>query len=153
MILQELRASRMPRSSGTDLSREVVERAREGMFTQFEVQRGLPVQMLVKHFRRKAANGASDPPCARWCASRSANLLGDHRGAGQVRRGLLPQRADLFRPQTKGRVLRGLSQQLAADGSLYLGAAETAIGITNVLAARGTERGVYGLAEPQRLSA
>ena len=45
---------------GTDLSAEVVRRAREGVYSQFEVQRGLPVQMLVKHFRQDGAgSGAS----------------------------------------------------------------------------------------------
>ncbi|MBX9873727.1 MAG: protein-glutamate O-methyltransferase CheR, partial [Beijerinckiaceae bacterium] len=38
---------------GTDISGEVLERARTGLYSQFEIQRGLPIQMLLKHFSQE----------------------------------------------------------------------------------------------------
>src|SRR5262249_6958120 len=57
MIVADARAGlgdRRVEIIGTDLAREQVARAREGLYTQFEVQRGLPVQMLMRHFRKEA---------------------------------------------------------------------------------------------------
>jgi len=59
MIVSECRASlgdRRIEIVGTDLAREQVARAREGIYTQFEVQRGLPIQMLMRHFRKEESN-------------------------------------------------------------------------------------------------
>jgi chemotaxis protein methyltransferase CheR len=61
-----------------------------------------------------------------------------------------------FDVPTKARVLGGIAQILAPDGALYLGAAETAMGVTQALVPKPGERGVYGLAgsaEPARLRA
>ncbi len=41
---------------GTDIARDQLARAREGIYSQFEVQRGLPVQMLMRYFRKEDAN-------------------------------------------------------------------------------------------------
>src|SRR5262249_16474779 len=59
MILSECRAAigdRRVEIIGTDLAREQVTRARDGLYTQFEVQRGLPVQMLMRYFRKEESN-------------------------------------------------------------------------------------------------
>jgi chemotaxis protein methyltransferase CheR len=58
MILAESRAvlgDRRVEVLGTDLARDQLSRAREGLYTQFEVQRGLPVQMLMRYFHREDA--------------------------------------------------------------------------------------------------
>jgi len=71
---------------GTDLAREVLERAKNGLYSQFEVQRGLPIQFLVKYQARDSRNG----PVQGVQPSPRSEV------AQHLRRGLLPQRSDLL---------------------------------------------------------
>ncbi|MBO1074031.1 CheR family methyltransferase [Roseomonas marmotae] len=144
MILQEL-GIRGAEILGTDLSREVVERAREGVFTQFEVQRGLPVQMLVKYFRQEAGRWRVQPALREMVRFEERNLLADHRAVGRFDVIFCRNVLIYFDPQTKGRVLNALAAQLAPDGVLYLGGAETVLGLTDRLTAVAGERGAYAL--------
>jgi chemotaxis protein methyltransferase CheR len=145
MILHEL-GIRNAEILGTDLSREVVERAREGVFTQFEVQRGLAVQMLVKHFRQEAGKWRVQPALREMTRFEERNLLADHRALGRFDVVFCRNVLIYFDPQTKGRVLNALASQMTADGVMYLGGAETVLGLTNRLTAVVGERGAYSLA-------
>jgi chemotaxis protein methyltransferase CheR len=131
---------------GTDLSRGVVERAREGGFTQFEVQRGLPVQMLVKYFRQEAGKWRVQPVLQEMVRFEERNLLADHRTLGRFDIVFCRNVLIYFDPQTKGRVLNALAAQMQADGVMYLGGAETVLGLTDRLVAVTGERGAYALA-------
>ena len=82
----------------TDLSSEVLEKARQGLYTQFEVQRGLPIQLLIKHFTQIGELWQIAPEIRAMVKYRQLNLLDDFSQLGIVRPDLLPQRADLFRP-------------------------------------------------------
>lgn len=138
---------------GTDISSRVIERARLGAFTQFEVQCGLPGDTLRKRFLAEGPHWRVRPEVAAPCRFERANLLADLRGFGRFDVIFCRNVLIYFDVPTKARVLQGLARQLAADGALYLGAAETAIGLAEALVPHATERGVYGLAAPQRLSA
>ncbi|PZW43617.1 chemotaxis protein methyltransferase CheR [Humitalea rosea] len=129
---------------GTDLSREVVERAREGVFSQFEVQRGLPVQMLVKHFIQEGGKWRIKPALRAMCRFEERNLLGEHRGLGGFDLIFCRNVLIYFDTPTKAKVLAALAAQLAPDGALYLGGAETVLGLTDRLVPLPGERGVYG---------
>ena len=129
---------------GTDLSREVVERAREGVFSQFEVQRGLPVQMLVKHFIQEGGKWRIKPALRAMCRFEERNLLGEHRGLGVFDLIFCRNVLIYFDTPTKAKVLAALAAQLALDGALYLGGAETVLGLTDRLVPLPGERGVYG---------
>ena len=50
-----------------DLSNEVLEKAKVGTYTQFEVQRGLPIQMLVKHFKQNGEFWQISPELRAMC--------------------------------------------------------------------------------------
>jgi chemotaxis protein methyltransferase CheR len=135
---------------GTDLARDQVGRARDGLYTQFEVQRGLPVQMLMRHFRKEDSGWRVSEAIRGMVQFREWNLLGDLRALGQFDVVFCRNVLIYFDQPTKARVLDAIAQQMPGDGLLYLGGAETVLGITSRFAPLATERGVYGLALPAR---
>ena len=127
----------------TDLDREILERAKCGMYSQFEVQRGLPIQMLVKHFKKRDMLWQIDDSLRAMVQFKEFNLLNDPRALGQFDIVYCRNVLIYFDPPTKGRVLDGIAGLMPADGFLYLGGAETVLGVTNRFAAIPNERGVY----------
>ena len=149
MILTDMRASlgnRRVDIVGTDIAREQVARARDGLYSQFEVQRGLPMQMLVKHFRKEAAGWRVAEAIRRLVEFREWNLLADLRPLGRFDIVFCRNVLIYFDQPTKARVLEAIAALLPPDGLLYLGGAETVLGITSRLAPLAGVRGVYGLA-------
>jgi chemotaxis protein methyltransferase CheR len=133
---------------GTDLSQEMLQRSREGIFTQFEVQRGLPVQMLVKHFKQEGTRWQVAPELRAMVRWQAFNLLEDPRGLGRFDVIFCRNVLIYFDAPTKSRVLAALAGQVAADGVVYLGGAETVLGLTDRLVPTPGERGVYEAARP-----
>lgn len=128
---------------GTDLAREPVQRAREGLYTQFEVQRGLPVQMLVKYFCKDEAGWRIKDDLRSNVQFHEFNLLSDLRPLGIFDIVFCRNVLIYFDPPTKVRVLNAIARQMAPDGLLYLGGAETTVGLTTDFLPVATERGVY----------
>jgi chemotaxis protein methyltransferase CheR len=149
MILAECRSTlgeRRIEILGTDLARDQLARARDGLYTQFEVQRGLPVQMLVRYFRKEDANWRIAEAIRGLVQFREWNLLADLRPLGQFDIVFCRNVLIYFDQPTKARVLDAIAARLAPDGMLYLGGAETVLGISSRFAPLANERGVYGLA-------
>lgn len=147
-------AARRVEILGTDLSSAVLERARAGVFTQFEVQRGLPIRTLTQRFTQEDTRWRIKPEIAARCRFEKLNLLGDLRPLGCFDVVFCRNVLIYFDVPTKGRVLSGVAGRLAPDGAIYLGSAETALGMTTRLQPVEGERGIYGLAEePVRLRA
>jgi chemotaxis protein methyltransferase CheR len=149
MILAECHvsiANRRIEIVGTDLARDQIGRSREGLYTQFEVQRGLPVQMLMRYFRKEEAGWRINEALRAMVQFREWNLLGDLRALGQFDVVFCRNVLIYFDQPTKAKVLDAVAQQMPGDGLLYLGGAETVLGITSRFAPLATERGVYGLA-------
>jgi chemotaxis protein methyltransferase CheR len=148
MVVAECRASigdRRIEIIGTDLAREQIARARDGLYTQFEVQRGLPVQMLMRHFRKEENGWRISEAVRAMVQYREWNLLADLRPLGQFDVVFCRNVLIYFDQATKAKVLEAIARQMPADGLLYLGGAETVLGITNRFAPLATERGVYGV--------
>jgi chemotaxis protein methyltransferase CheR len=137
---------------GSDISGEVVARAREGAFTQFEVQRGLPIRALVTHFVQDGARWRVRPELRAMLRFEERNLLTDCGALGRFDAIFCRNVLIYFDPPTKTRVLDMLAGLLAPGGVLYLGAAETVIGLTERLVPVPGQRGVYGAAA-KRLAA
>ena len=130
---------------GTDIAREQLARARAGIYTQFEVQRGLPVQMLMKYFRKDGTRWEINETLRSMVQFREWNLLSDPRPLGRFDIVFCRNVLIYFDQPTKGRVLEAIAGQMPPDGLLYLGGAETVLGITSRLTSLPNERGVYGL--------
>jgi chemotaxis protein methyltransferase CheR len=148
MIAQDLAAElggRRVEILGTDIAQEVLARAREGVFTQFEVQRGLPVQRLVKQFRQEGGRWRIVPELRAMARFERRNLLDDLRPLGRFDVIFCRNVLIYFDAPTKSRILSALSAQLAPDGVLYLGGAETVLGLTDRLVPVTGQRGAYEL--------
>ena len=133
---------------GTDIAQEMLDRARDGVFTQFEVQRGLPVQMLVKYFRQEGTRWRVAPELRAMTRWQAFNLLDDPRALGRFDVVFCRNVLIYFDGPTKSRVLGALAGLVAPDGAVYLGGAETVLGLTERLVAAPGERGVYEPARP-----
>jgi chemotaxis protein methyltransferase CheR len=147
MILQDLapppQRDRRAEILGTDIAQEVLARARDGSFTQFEVQRGLPVQLLVRHFRQEEGRWRIAPELRAMVRFERWNLLSDLRPLGRFEVIFCRNVLIYFDAPTKTRVLAALAAQLAPGGVLYLGGAETVLGLTDQLVPVAGERGVF----------
>ena len=132
----------------TDLSTEILEKAQAGLYSQFEVQRGLPIQLLVKYFKQQGDRWQIDPAIRAMVNFRQLNLLDDIAGLGRFDVIFCRNVLIYFDQPTKTLVLDRLSRQMAPDGHLYLGGAETVLGITDKLQPVPDNRGIYSIALP-----
>jgi chemotaxis protein methyltransferase CheR len=114
---------------GTDLSEEMVERARTGRYSQLEVNRGLPATTLVKHFTRAGAHWQINRELAQTVNFRSMNLMRPFVGIGRFDIVFVRNVLIYFDLETKRDILRRIRQLMAPDGFLFLGAAETTMGV------------------------
>jgi chemotaxis protein methyltransferase CheR len=113
----------------TDLSDEMVARARSGTYSQLEVNRGLPATSLVKHFTRDGASWRIAPAIASAVTFRQLNLVRPFPPLGRFDVVFLRNVLIYFDVATKGDILRRVRQVMAPDGFLFLGAAEMTMGV------------------------
>lgn len=128
---------------GTDISLEMVERARAGTYSQFEVQRGLPIQLLMKYFKQNEDRWTLDQSIRDMVQYREFNLLTDARQLGQFDIVFCRNVLIYFDQPTKSQVLDRVFSVIAEDGVLYLGGAETVLGVTDKFEPVPNERGLY----------
>ncbi len=128
---------------GTDISKEVLEKARAGMYSQFEVQRGLPIQMLVKYFKQIGEMWQVDSSIRAMVQLKEGNLLAGFSGFGTFDIIFCRNVLIYFDQATKKDVLERMAKQMPEDGVLFLGAAETVLGLTDALVPVKGLRGVY----------
>lgn len=112
----------------TDLSEQVLARARAGRYSQLEVNRGMPAGMLVSHMRRVGTEWEVDDTVRGMVEFRAHNLL-DPAPAGPFDVVLLRNVLIYFDLPTKAAILERVRRVLRPDGVLVLGAAETTLGI------------------------
>jgi chemotaxis protein methyltransferase CheR len=129
--------------TATDLSTEILEKAQAGLYSQFEVQRGLPIQLLVKYFKQQGDRWQIDPAIRNMVKFRCLNLLDDFTSFGAFDVIFCRNVLIYFDQPTKTLVLERVARILPQDGYLYLGGAETVIGITDKFQAMAEHRGIY----------
>ncbi|MEO5337079.1 MAG: protein-glutamate O-methyltransferase CheR [Magnetospirillum sp. WYHS-4] len=127
----------------TDISTESLARARMGRYSQFEVQRGLPIQLLVKYFKKQDEMWEISPEVRSMVDFRSFNLLMPFASLGRFDVVFCRNVLIYFDIPTKTDILNRMSRQMADDAHLFLGGAETVLGITERFKALSGERGVY----------
>jgi len=128
---------------GTDLSTEVLEKAKAGIYSQFEVQRGLPIQMLVKNFTQNGDTWQIAPDLRAAVQYKPLNLLADFAHLGMFDVVFCRNVLIYFDQETKIGVLNRISRMLEPDGFLMLGAAETVVGLTEAFKPMNDKRGLY----------
>jgi chemotaxis protein methyltransferase CheR len=127
----------------TDLSQAVLEKSRAGIFSQFEVQRGLPIQLLVKYFTQTGELWQLNADIRAMVQHRQLNLLQDFSHLGTFDVIFCRNVLIYFDQDTKARIFERLARILEPDGVLALGAAESVVGITSVFKAHPDRRGLY----------
>jgi chemotaxis protein methyltransferase CheR len=134
----------------TDLSPSVLERARSGVYSTFEVQRGLAIQMLVRHFDQIEPNWQIKRELRQMVTFRPLNLLEDFSALGQFDVVLCRNVLIYFDQPTKTRILSAIARRIASDGVLLLGGAESVFGLSDAFAGLSGLKGVYGHASGTR---
>ncbi|WP_432978830.1 CheR family methyltransferase [Dactylosporangium sp. CA-233914] len=114
---------------GTDISTEMLTRAEAGQYTQLEVNRGLPAPLLVKHFERNGAHWKVTAALRKSVSFRRLNLAAPFPPMGPFDIVFIRNVLIYFDVQTKRSVLQRVAGTLRPDGWLFLGSAETTIGI------------------------
>jgi chemotaxis protein methyltransferase CheR len=127
----------------TDLSQEVLEKSKAGIYSQFEVQRGLPIQLLVKYFKQIGELWQINPELRGMVQHRQLNLLHDFSQLGTFDIIFCRNVLIYFDQDTKSRIFARLAKAIEPDGFLVLGAAETVVGLTEVFKPFPDRRGLY----------
>lgn len=132
MLLREyfpLLATWKVRILATDISDEMLRRTRDGVYSHFEVNRGLPASMLVKHFDRLGTRWQVKSELRRWIETRKVNLTGPW--AAMPRFDIVFMRNVLiyFEQSHKQSILQKAARNMAADSILFLGGGESMVGL------------------------
>lgn len=114
--------------TATDLSRDVLEKASAGRYTQLEVNRGLPAPMLIKYFERDGIAWRVKPVLRSMITFREMNLIGAW-NVGEVDLVLLRNVLIYFDLDVKRRIFANLRRILCPEGYLLLGSAESTMNI------------------------
>jgi len=126
----------------TDLSRSVVAAAREGVYTQFEVQRGLPISQLLRYFRQEGDRWRINEHLRSRVRFDEFNLLSDHGELGLFDLIFCRNVLIYFDVPTKQNVLNRMARIIAPDGYLVLGTAESVVGLTDAFVAHQELRSI-----------
>jgi chemotaxis protein methyltransferase CheR len=127
----------------SDLSERCLEKAHTGLFTQFEVQRGLPARLLIKYFDKIDDAWILSPRIRQMVRWRRMNLLGDLRPMGPFDVIFCRNVVSAFDESTRKMVLENLALTLAEDGFLMLGLNEAAAEVTQAFRPVPGRRGLY----------
>jgi chemotaxis protein methyltransferase CheR len=146
MILEEERALMAGWSVeliGTDLSTEMVERSRGGLYSHFEAQRGLPIQMLARYFDKDDQGWRVKAPLRDRVKFRTLNLLESFAALGTFDVIFCRNVLIYFELPTKRDILDRMSRQMSETGVLFLGGAETVIGVSEKFVPHPGHAGIF----------
>lgn len=138
---------------GTDISPSVITRARLGRYSQFEIQRGLSVEYMLRYFSQDGDDWVIDPRLRDMVRFQEDNLLKPRSDLGRFDIILCRNVLMYFAAETRHIAYSKLERSLENDGMLMLGAAETVLGHTDLFSATREMRGLYCKAAAGRTGA
>lgn len=128
---------------GTDLSDDVLAKARAGRFSQVEMNRGLPAALLAKYFRRDGMHWELSPDIRGMASFSKLNLIERWPPMPQIDIVFLRNVLIYFSPETKKSILAKVRATMAPHGVLFLGAAETTMGLDNAFEREQVNNSVF----------
>ncbi len=158
MLLKEEAAMHLPgwkfQITATDISHEILEQAKEGLYTQFEIQRGLPITYLMKYFKQMPDNKwGINQDIKDMITFKYFNLLDNMVMLGKYDIIFCRNVLIYFDQPTKKDVMERSANLLEDDGFYFLGGAETVLGITNTFQNVPNCRGLYAKSKSQHIVA
>lgn len=133
------------RNNWHGISKEILDKAKQGKYSQFEVQRGLAIQQLVKYFTKEGEQWQINQDLRDMVRFREFNLLDDFTPLGKFDVVFCRNVLIYFDQETKKKVLERIAMMLPEDGVVFLGGAETVLGITDKFEPVPGQRGIYKL--------
>lgn len=130
-------------NKATDVSKDIIEQAKKGIYSQFEVQRGLPIQLMVKYFDQVDDKWQIKQEIRDMVQFDTFNLLHDMTPIGRQDIVFCRNVLIYFDEQDKTMILERIADLLEDDGFLILGGAETVLGLTDKLVPMPQKRGLY----------
>jgi chemotaxis protein methyltransferase CheR len=127
----------------TDISPRILEKARAGLYSQFEVQRGLPIQFLVRHFEKFGDQWRVSDRVRARAKLQAHNLLSDAAPLGKFDIVFCRNVLSSFDESSRATALNRIASVLADDGYLVLGADETVAGASSTFAQASARPGIY----------
>ena len=127
----------------TDISSEMIARGEQGLYSQFEVQRGLPIRRLVDHFSQEAGGWRVCEPLRRMVTFRPFNLLDSFGWLDDIDVVFCRNVLMYLDHKSKASVLDKISEVLVPDGYLLLGTVETTLGLSTAFEPVAAAPGIY----------
>jgi chemotaxis protein methyltransferase CheR len=127
----------------TDISNEMLQRARDGRFTPLEVNRGLPAKYCSRYFRREGDSWLIDERLRTMVEFRLLNFIGEWPKLPLMDVVFMRNVLVYFDMSTKQEVLRKVRGILRPDGYLFLGGTETTLMIDDAFDRISTSMGSY----------
>ena len=138
---------------GTDIGERQLEKAQSGLYTQFEIQRGLPIRQLIRHFEPSDDMWRVSPRLRQMIRWRRVNLVADLSTAGRFDVIFCRYVLSTLVEPMKGRLLINLARALSPDGFLFLGEQESAAGLSDAFEPVAGRPGLYARNPAYRVAA
>lgn len=140
---QRLLAGRPIEIVATDIARQQLERARRGSYSDFEVNRGLPPALRARYFKKEKDGWRIKEALRHRVRFQEWNLLSDLRPLGRFDVVLCRNVLIYFDDPTKKRVVEAIADQMEPGGILFVGGAETLVGLTGRFVSIDGQPGTY----------
>jgi chemotaxis protein methyltransferase CheR len=127
----------------TDIDTKVLQHAKEGIYSQYEAQRGLPITYLTRYFNQKGTSWEIIPEVKKFVNFQKLNIVSGSFGAGGMDIIFCRNVLIYFDIPTKKKILDQMANTLAPNGALFLGGVETPLGITDKFTRVELDKGIY----------